>query len=113
MQRLNSALYTVSPGETVTLTVQAIKVANFDGYVVEAVPQSPVSNTPRTYRFTVNKPAGANVHSSMSYFFPDDAPDDAEYRVFLAGDQGGGTFNGPVVHKPDGIDHCDFSFRVE
>jgi hypothetical protein len=113
MQQDESSLYTVRPGETVTLRVQAVKVGNNVGYVVEAVPQTPVSNNPRTYRFTVAKPAGGNIHSSMSYFFPEEAPNEAEYRVFISGDQGGGEFNGPVVHKPDGIDHCDISFRVE
>lgn len=114
MERLNSALYTVSQGEVVTVTVQAVKVANFDSYTVDSVVQTPVSNNPRTYEFTASKPPGMNIRTAVSLFFPDEAPDDAEYRVFVSGDRGGsGTFNGPVVRHGDDIEDVSITFRVD
>jgi len=112
MQRLNRSLYTVSQGEVVTVRIQAVKVANFDSYVVDAIVQTPVSNNPRTYRFTALKPPGRNHRTAVSIFFPDEAPDDAEYRIFVSGDQGGETFDGPVVHKADEIEDINITFRV-
>jgi hypothetical protein len=112
MERLNSALYTVSQGEVVTVMVQAVKVANLDSYTVDSVVQPPVSNDPRTYAFTVSKPSGMNHRTAVSFFFPDEAPDDAEYRVFVSGDQGGGVFDGPAVSKEDDIEDISITFRV-
>lgn len=113
MQQLESALYQVEPGEEVTVVVQAIKVANFDTYRVDGALKTPVSNNPRTYQFTVTKPPGLSHRTTLNYFFPEVAPDDAEYRSFVSGDKGGGTFNGPAIQKIDQVDHCDITFRCD
>lgn len=110
MQQLDIATYIVKPGETVTVEVEAVKVANFEAYTVDGTVRDPVSESPRTYEFRVTRPPGSQHHTTLTYVFPDDAPDDAEYRTTVSGDEGG-SFTGPNIFKSDNVDHCDINFR--
>src|SRR4051812_24617833 len=107
MERINVGTYRVKPGETVRVEVRAVKVANFDAYTVDGEVKDPVSDDPRAYEFRVTVSPGFSHLTTMTGFFPDDAPDDARYELFISGDMGGGTFTGPNIRKTDSSMDCD------
>lgn len=113
MERINVGTYSVQPGEIVRVEVRAVKVANFESYVVDDEVKAPVSDDPRAYEFDVTVPPGLPHRTTMTGFFPDDAPDEARYQLFISGDMGGGTFTGPVIRKTDESMDCNITFRCQ
>ena len=114
MERINVGTYRVKPGETVRVEVRAVKVGNFETYVVDDNPPlNPVSKVPRAYEFTVTVPPGAQHRTTMTGVFPNNAPDDARYELFISGDMGGETFTGPLIKKTDLSMDCNISFRCQ
>lgn len=116
MQQIDIARYRVKQGEEITVEVEAVQIANFDSYTVDGEDLPPFSNAPRTYKFMATAAPDFQHRTSLTFFFPQDAPDTALYRVFVSGDKGGGTFNGPVVRKGDagndGLIDFNLRFRV-
>lgn len=113
MERVNVGTYTVKPGETVRVEVRAVKVANLETYTVDDKVLDPVSDDPRAYKFQVTAPPGFPHHTTMTGFFPDDAPDEARYELLISGDMGGGTFTGPDIRKTDPSMDCNITFNCE
>jgi hypothetical protein len=113
MQQINVGTYRVKPGETVTVEVTAVGVANFETYTVDDAVKDPVSDDPRAYEFEVTVPPGFPHRTTMTGFFPDDAHDDARYEMFISGDMGGGTFTGPTIRKTDQSMDCNITFRCK
>ena len=113
MERINVGTYRVKPGETVRVEVSAVKVANFETYVVDEEVKDPVSDDPRAYEFQVTVPPGSQHRTTMTGFFPEDAPEDASYELSISGDMGGGTFTGPDIRKTDLSMDCNISFRCQ
>lgn len=99
MQQITRAIYIVDANETVTVEVEAIKVNNFITFSIDGMPLPSISETPRTYRFNVTIGAGLTHFGIVTCFFPDSAPDDAMYQVFVTGSQGGGRFTGSNILK--------------
>ena len=113
MERINIGTYRVKPSETVRVEVRAVKVANLEAYAVDEEVIDPVSDVPRAYEFGVTVPPGSQHRTTMTGFFPDDAPDDARYELFISGDMGGGTFTGPLIKKTDLSMDCNITFRCQ
>jgi hypothetical protein len=101
MQQITRAIYLVDAGETITVEIEATKVGNFASFVLDGNMLSPTSTNPLSYQFVVSVPAGGTHHGMLTFFFPDSAPDDAEYQVFVTGSAGGGRFTGSDVVKTD------------
>ena len=114
MDRINVGTYTVKPGETVRVEVRAVHVQNFETYTVDDDPAlTPVSDDPRAYEFVVTVPPGFPHRTNMNGFFPDDAPANAKYELFISGDMGGGMFTGPVIRKTDLSMDRNITFHCE
>lgn len=113
MERTNVGTYRVKPGETVRVEVRAVKVANFETYTVDDEVLDPASDEPRAYEFEVTAQPGFPHRTTMTGFFPDDAPADAKYELFISGDMGGGTFTGPEIRKIDLSMDCNITFHCE
>jgi hypothetical protein len=101
MQQVTRSIYIVDDGETVTIEIEATKVGLFITFALDGVLQTPISATPRVYRFTVSVPAGHTHFGMFSCFFPNDAPSDAKYQIFVSGALGGGKFIGSDIVKSD------------
>ncbi|SRR6267378_2443726 len=101
MQQIMRAIYIVDDKEVVTVEVEATKVGNFATFVVDGDPKSPISSNPLTFQFTVALGAGLEHHGMVTCFFPNAAPDDATYQLFLSGSGGGGRFTGSDIKKSD------------
>jgi hypothetical protein len=101
MQQITRAIYLVDDAEVVTVEIEATKVGNFATFAVDGDPQSPISTTPLTYRFTVSVTPGNTHHGMITCFFPTSAPDDATYQVYVSGSNGGGRFEGSNIVKSD------------
>jgi hypothetical protein len=116
MQQTDISRFRVKQGEEITVEVEAVLMANFDSFTVDGEDVPPASNAPRTYRFTATQQPDFPHRTTLTFVFPEDADDNALYRVFVSGDQGGGRFDGPVVGKEDGgsdgVIDCDLTFRV-
>lgn len=113
MERINVGTYRVKPGETVRVEVRAVKVANLKTYVVDEEVKDPVSDEPRAYEFQVTVAPGFSHFTTMTGVFPDDAPDDARYELFISGNMGGETFTGPVIRKTDLSMDRNITFRCQ
>ncbi|MFL6210829.1 MAG: hypothetical protein ACJ74W_18415 [Pyrinomonadaceae bacterium] len=113
MERINVGTYRVKPSETIRVEVRAVHVQNFETYTVDDAPKDTVSDDPRAYEFEVTVPPGFPHRTTMTGFFPDDAPDDAKYELFISGDMGGGTFTGPEIRKTDLSMDCNITFHCE
>jgi hypothetical protein len=112
MQQITPAIYRVGAGENITLEIEAIGTGNFsifavDGRRIESIPGS----VPKTFEpFTVTVGPGLAHFGRVEVRFPDEAPNNARYQLFLTGDQGGGRFTGPDILKTDvtGVAGLDF-----
>lgn len=113
MEKINVGTYRVKPHETVRVEVSAVKVANLESYVLDEEVLDPVSDDPRAYEFEVTVAPGSSHLTTMTGFFPDDAPDDARYELFISGDMDGGTFTGPLIKKTDLSMDCNITFRCK
>ncbi len=113
MEQINIGTYRVKPGETVRVEVVAVKVANFESYAVDEEVLDPVSDDPRAYEFQVTAAPGSSHLTTMTGVFPDDAPNDARYELFISGDMGGGTFTGPLIKKTDLSMDSNITFRCK
>jgi len=101
MQKITPSIYRVEAGEQITLEIEATGVRNFAIFVVDGVliPSVPGS-VPQTYQpFTVTVGPGSTHFGRVDAHFPDDAPDDAHYQLFLTGSAGGGRFKGSDIKK--------------
>ncbi|HEX8250697.1 MAG TPA: hypothetical protein VF599_21160 [Pyrinomonadaceae bacterium] len=101
MQQITRAIYVVNANEIVTVEIEATKVGNFITFSVDGVLLTPKSETPRAYEFQVSIGAAATHFGIISCHFPQTAPDDAAYQVFVSGDKGGGKFTGSDIVKTD------------
>lgn len=112
MEQITRSRYTVSGGEQVTIEIEAIKVGNTAGFVLDGAPQTPVSTTPLTYIFNVTVPIGDTHFGMIDCFFAPDAPDDATFQVFVTGSIGNATrFVGSDIIKTDPIWRREITFR--
>jgi hypothetical protein len=103
MRQMQRSLYAVQPGEVVTVQVQATKVGLFVSLSFNGSPISPSSTNPMTFTFTITSPSGGTDFAVVFCHFPPDAPDDADYQLFLTGSAGGGSFTGSDIAKSDPI----------
>jgi len=101
MQQITRSIYLCSAGEVVTLEIVATKVGNFASLTLDGDTKSPTSASPLTYQFPITAPPGGIHHGMITCFFPDSAPDDAQYEVFVSGSAGGGRFTGSDIVKTD------------
>lgn len=101
MQQIRPSIYLVDAGEQVTLEIQATKVANFNIFVVDGQKIAEVPGTdPQQFQpFTVTVGPGLTHFGRVDAHFPKDAPDDAQYQLFLTGSAGGEKFKGSVIKK--------------
>jgi hypothetical protein len=102
MKQITRAVYVVQPNENITLEVEATKVGNFvtfslDGTAMDAVP----GVTPLTYRFQITVGPGFDQFGIVACHFPNTAPNDAQYQIFVSGSGGGGRFTGSDIKKTD------------
>lgn len=113
MQQITPSIYRVGAGENITLEIEAIETGNFsvfavDGKKIESIP----GTEPKTFEpFTVTVGPGLTHFGRVEVNFPDDAPDDARYQLFLTGDQGGGRFTGPDILPTDATGAVGLEFR--
>jgi hypothetical protein len=101
MQQITRSIYLVGANEKVTVEIEATKVGNFATFALDGALLKPVSTAPLTYQFNVTVGPGLTHFGIISCHFPNAAPDDAKYQVFVSGDQGGGRFTGPDIKKTD------------
>jgi hypothetical protein len=101
MQQITRSIYLVSAGEVVTVEIEATKVGNFASFTLDGDTKTPTSTSPLTYQFPVSVPPGGTHHGMITCFFPNTAPDDAQYEVFVSGSGGGGRLTGSDIVKTD------------
>ena len=111
MQQITRSNYIADADEQVTVEVEATKVGNFVTFALDGESLSPVSSTPLTYQFKVTVGAGLTHFAMVSCFFPNAAPDDAEYQIFVSGSGGGSRFTGSGIKKTDISWDRDIEFR--
>jgi hypothetical protein len=100
MKQIDTGHYAVKAAETVTLTIEAQKVAEDLAVSLDGNPLAPASNNPATYTFTVSSSADAQFLDIECHFSASD-PDDAYYQFFVKGSLGGGPFNASSARKKD------------
>ncbi len=113
MQQITPSIYRVGAGENVTLEIEAIGVGHFTIFVVDGqlIPSVPGSD-PQTFApFPVTVGPGFTHFGRVDGHFPDSAPANARYQLFLTGDQGGGRFTGPDILKTDVTRAVGLEFR--
>lgn len=112
MDQIRRAIYTVAASEKVIIEIEATKVGNFASFVLDGESQKPVKNNPLTYEFTISVGAGDTHFGMFQCFFPADAPDDANFQVFLQGSKGKTTkYTGSDIKKTDPIWRRGVEFR--
>lgn len=93
--------YTVQHDEIVTIKVVATRVGEFVVASLDGGTLEPIGSAPLRYRFSATKPLGQNHFTVLFFHFPDSAPDDANYQIFVQGSQGGGQFTVGTIVKSD------------
>jgi hypothetical protein len=112
MNQIDVATYEVTAGEEVTVEVVAIHNGEFSTFVLDGDEKDPEQGvSPKTYTFPVTVGPHLTHFGRVSGFFPDAAPNDAKYQVFVSGDKGGGKFTGPDIRKTDLIPTVDLEFQ--
>ncbi len=101
MQQITRSIYIVEANEQVTIEIVATKVGNFVIFALDGASPNPISNAPITYKFKVSVGAGLTHFGMISCHFPNSAPDDAMYQIFVSGDKGGNKFTGSDIIKTD------------
>ncbi len=113
MLQITRAIYQAeAANETATIEIEAFKVGLFVSFVVDGEPQTPVSATPRVYRFKVTVPVGQTHFGIIRCHFPSASPDDAVYQVFVTGNKGDTSrHTGSNIMKSDTVWSRDIQFR--
>lgn len=113
MQQITRAIYLAeAANEIATIEIEAFKVGLFVSFVVDGQPQTPVSATPRVYRFQVSVPVGQTHFGIIRCHFPNAAPPDAVYQVFVTGNTGDTSRHvGSNIMKTDSVWSRDIQFR--
>jgi hypothetical protein len=113
MQQITRAIYLAEAGnEIATIEIDAFKVGLFVSFVVDGVAQTPVSATPRAYRFQVAVPVGQTHFGIIRCHFPKDAPADAVYQIFVTGSVGDTSRHvGSNIMKSDPVWSRDIQLR--
>lgn len=103
MKQITRSIYMVEDGEEVTLEIEATKVGYFVTFVVDGrlIPTVPGSDPLAFEPFKVTVGPGLTHFGLVGCHFPKVSPDDAEYQIFVTGDQGGGRFKGSNIIKTD------------
>jgi hypothetical protein len=103
MRQITRSIYMVEAGENITLEIEATKVGYFTTFVVDGkMIASKPGTDPLAYEpFTVTLGPGLTHFGRVDSHFPNTAPDDAQYQLFLTGDKGGGRFKGSNIIKTD------------
>lgn len=102
MKQITRSIYTVQPGEHVTVEIEATKVGNFATFALDGEFLKPLPGvSPLTYNFTVSVGSGFDQFGIISCHFPTSAPDDAFFQIFVSGSMGGGRFTGSDIKKTD------------
>lgn len=111
MQQINRSIYLVDANERVKIEIEAIKVGNFATFSLDGDSLSSTSNAPLTYEFDVTIGPGLTHFGLISSHFPNSAPDDAVYQVFVSGNKGGSRFTGSDIMKTDLLWTRSIEFR--
>ena len=113
MLQITRAIYMAeAANEIATIEIEAFKVGLFVSFVVDGVPQNTFSATPRLYRFQVTVPVGQTHFGIIRCHFPNAAPNDAAYQIFVTGSTGDTTRHvGSNVMKTDTVWSRDIQFR--
>jgi hypothetical protein len=101
MQQQSLGIYIVDDREVVTLEIKATKVGELATFVLDGVRLDPISTAPLTFQFTTSLEPGDEHKGRITCSFPDDAPDDANYQVFVSGSGGGEKFTDSNIKKSD------------
>ncbi|HBB94599.1 MAG TPA: hypothetical protein DC054_04355 [Blastocatellia bacterium] len=111
MKQITRSIYVVAPAENVTVEIEATKVGSFVTLSLDGESLKPVAGvSPLTYRFAITAGSGFDQFGIISAHFPDSAPDDAKYQVFVTGDTGG-RFTGSDIKKTDSSWSRSLEFR--
>jgi len=110
MQQINSSRYKVTTGEIVTVEVQATKTGNFVRLSLNGANVEPSSLNPLTFQFTASGAARGSDFAVVSCHFADEAPNDADYQLFLTGSSGGGRLTGPDIVKESAVFDRNLTF---
>ena len=106
-------IYKVTTGEQVTIKIVATKVGNFSSFVFNGESQPILTKTPRTFQVTATAVEDDPDFGMVQCFFPQDAPDDAKYEVFLQGSVGNTSeITGPDILKTDQPWRVGLEFHV-
>ncbi len=111
MQQVARAIYLVQAGEVVTVEIEATKVGNFASLVIDGTSVPAINTAPLTFQFPVTVGPGQTHFGMVQCFFPQAAPDDAKFQVFVSGSAGGGRFEGSDIEKTDPTDARGIEFR--
>jgi hypothetical protein len=102
MKQITRSIYTVQPGEDVTVEIAATKVGNFATFSLDGESLKPLPGvSPLTYTFPVTVAPGFDHFGMISCHFPSSAPDDAFFQIFVSGSLGGGRLTGSDIRKTD------------
>jgi len=91
--------YTVDNNEHVTIEVVATKVAEFGVASLDGNSLNPTGHNPLKFEFDVSKSSGETHFVVIRVTFDDQAPDDAQYQLFVQGSNGGGKFSDFTIPK--------------
>src|SRR2546430_1987031 len=112
MKQITPSIYQVQPHENVTVEIEATKVGNFVTLSLDGESLKPVAGvSPLSFQFTITAGPGFDQFGMISAHFPDSAPNDAKYQIFVTGDAGGGRFTGPDIKKTDSSWSGGLEFR--
>ena len=112
MIQIDPLTYLVGAQENVEVEVEAVQTGNTTGFSVDGEDIPPDAGViPRTFSFQVSVGPGLTHFGTVDCHFDNSAPDTAQFRIFVSGDQGGGRFTGPVVKKTHSLQSRDLEFR--
>lgn len=114
-QDLNT--FSVDPGEVVTITIEAIGVAETVTASKDDAPLNPISTKPLKYQFTVTAASGFSHFCKFEYVFPGGPEDDkafvgSEKKFVTKVSSGQDTFDGPTVTPATHVKAQDITFDV-
>jgi hypothetical protein len=91
--------YTVDQQEHVTIEVVATKVAEFAKASLDGADLNPTGHAPLKFEFDVTKSSGQTHFVVIRVVFDAQAPDDAQYQLFVQGSNGDERFSDFTILK--------------
>ncbi len=108
------SLYTVVPGESITVRINAVKTGEFCSAATDGSACTAKSTHPTVYSFAITEPSKSTQNFVFYGSFAKGALAGAHYELFLEGDQGDTTeWTGPWLQRTDRSGSLTLLFEVQ